>query len=630
MSSSNLHIAKACRVLLSVILVLGLLPLASFGFVPQASALSSSDSEVSEWSASASGDSLTITMKGVSYHIQKEIKVAFSDRSTASLIAIMDAQGKSAEIKQDNWASISDSSAVVAVEDLSNYTKSYEATYTIPLSFFGGKDFTLSFGGSSISSVELGIPSAGSDEGGSETSGSENAGGTGGEGSGSEGSDTGSGDSGSEGSNADSEGSGSEGSGAEAGDSASDKSAAPEVSGKYEGIVIDGKFDDWDAVGKTDLDDKDVNGNSKGWSTCEQIAMVWDGDWVYLYFMAEGDQYGCGNWNSVCGAGPYSNGNFVITTDLGNQLPIQLVANNNEPGVFGIDGAQAAVNNKEWQGAPHMWEVAIPASKLPSYSKTISFGLNGVEPAIKGVSDFQGSDEPAGEFSGIQYDGHYEDWKYYPHTTIVYRGASGDYSMVDASGALYSEGDTLYGHAVTSMPEHLDERGGEFLHGVSVRVNNEQDYNKWLKFKYFTLNEDGTINWNPPLSGLSNGTYEYYIAELSTGQNYTTIEQLKEAGQFFGQMKVTVGDVKDECEFKIDEVALANWAGVAPEDMKTIEAQWIRLGEKWVTYAGTSTGPIVLAVCCAALAVYGVVSANRRRKGACATGGSADCATKVE
>lgn len=98
----------------------------------------------------------------------------------------------------------------------------------------------------------------------------------------------------------------------------------------YGGIVIDGRFSDWDAVTKYDVSDKDPGGNLR------QAAMVFDGDMVYIYLKESSTSAG--------GAGSHRNGKFSISTDLGKETLFTLGWNSS---VSGIGGA--------W---PPMWAIS--------------------------------------------------------------------------------------------------------------------------------------------------------------------------------------------------------------------------------------------------------------------------------
>lgn len=398
--------------------------------------------------------------------------------------------------------------------------------------------------------------------------------------------------------------------------------AEPTPEPVYTGIVIDGKFDDWAAVPRYEIDD------GRGYNTVDHVSVVWDGEWVYILLTAEGDRdwqgelTGYGNWNSVTGAGTHGNGQFAITTDLGRTLLVQpVVDSNNEPAVAGVDGAQAAVNNKEWAGAPHLWELAIPASELPEYLETISFGFYLAEPTVTGLSDMQSGDGGVDPFAAdVVIDGKYNDWVGYPHTLIQYDHEGIQYHEVDGEAALWSDDGWLYGHVVTEHPDHLDEQGSEFLAAISIAFNGDRDYKDTPDKGNFyprilAIAEDGTVTdyYTTVNEGHStpNGTYTYYIFDTRTDpvkqfghtdengvwHDATAADLIENA---FGTMKVTVTGEKDDMEFDLDLKKVADYIGADAADFKTIEAQFGRIGQQWVTTAGTSTWPLLgaaLAVC---------------------------------
>ena len=324
------------------------------------------------------------------------------------------------------------------------------------------------------------------------------------------------------------------------------------------------------------------------------MAMVWDGDWVYLYFESNADDPG-----AMSGAGPWNNGQYAITTDLGNQTLIQL---SRGPAVSGVNGATVAANNYEWAKTPHKWEVAIPASTLGSYKESISFGMYQVDPTITGVTNLKGS--TSGDFSGITYDGVYTDWEYYPHTTIEYATAGTSDHVVDSKGALYADSaqQKLFGHASTTMPAHLDERGGEFTSAVSIRINGDNDL--MVTPRFAAVDANGNINWNPQLSGLADGTYEFYLFSTTCWGNSQNINNLNGSDVCYGKATITIQDGRQDMEWYMDIPTLAanlhaNWGqnvdatSIDPNDIKLFESQYGRLGQQWVSTAGTSTAPFV-------------------------------------
>ena len=320
----------------------------------------------------------------------------------------------------------------------------------------------------------------------------------------------------------------------------------------------------------------------------------------------------------MTGAGPSGNGKFAITTDLGNQTLVDLCQAPNR--VLGIDGATIAANSTTWGQPPYRWEVAIPASALGPYSKTISFGLYRQDAAIKDVANLRASGDEDHTFSGITYDGSYDDWTYYPHTTIQYAGSGTGETVVDARGALYADADKLYGHVVTSMPAHLSEAGGEFASAVSLKLNDDE--NLMLTPRFVAVDANGNIDWNPQTSGLAAGTYEFYLASTTTNGTSANINDLKDDDAIYGHAMVTIGADKDEMEYVIDIPTLAAHlhagggqdkaeTSIDPSSITKFSAQYGRIGQEWVTTAGTSTAPVLGVGLC--LAAVGGTYAYRRR-----------------
>lgn len=384
----------------------------------------------------------------------------------------------------------------------------------------------------------------------------------------------------------------------------------PEDTGnvRYEGIIIDGQFADWNAVTKTSVNE------NKGWNTVDEVAMVWDGDYIYLYFMAQGEGYGIGNWASVTGAGPYNNGQFAITTDLGKTLLIQL-SSDGGGSVKGVDGAQVAVNNRDWFGAPHMWEVSIPSSALGAYKNMISFGIYQGDTLVYDVANLQGgaedTDEENKDFNGIVIDGLYGDWENYPHTVIQYATGGTQEHKVDGEAALYSTEGMLYAHAKTEMKAHRKEAGGEFTSAVTIRLNGKYDFYP----QFVTVDAWGNINYSPQLSNLPKGTYEFYIIDATGWKTAANISELEKChNALYGRMYVTVGSSSDEMEFEMDLAKLAEKFGMDADEIKTIEAQWGRIGQQWVSTAGASTGTWAgLLICFAGVGVASYIQ-HRRKK----------------
>lgn len=405
----------------------------------------------------------------------------------------------------------------------------------------------------------------------------------------------------------------------------------------YQGIVIDGDFSDWDAVPRYDIDDiLDVNGYPKTGNTVDQVSVMWDGDTIYILLVANGvpadydPSLMVGNWNSVCGAGPNGNGQFAIKTDLGGELLIQPTAYG-EPAIAGVNDAQVAVNNKNWAGAPHMWEIAIPASKLPTYLESFDFGLYMVAPTISGITDFQTGKDEDKTFHGIVYDGNIEDWTYYPNYRIEYATPGTQDVVRDAHGALWANDGILYGYALSNMEKHLAEEGSCFLDAITLAFNGDRSYkehptdgNFYPRLVSFESGAPVVVNDG---THLAPGDHVFYIFDERTAPDAPIYNN--ETGEVFypdnaylmahafGQMTVHVDGVKDYAEFELYLDRVAEYIDKdADTAFKTIEIQWGRLGQQWISYAGTPTGPAVsVALLVGAVCLpMGYVELKKRRR----------------
>lgn len=387
-------------------------------------------------------------------------------------------------------------------------------------------------------------------------------------------------------------------------DDTKDETKEDDKEAVYKGITIDGRFSDWDAVTKYDAGCP----NAVHEDCIEKTAMVFDGDYVYIY-IKDGDT------GSAYGAGSHSNGMYTIKSDMGNEMVFQLTQDGD---INGVDKAECKHVGKQW-------EIAIPKSELPTYNNTISFGLYLTEPFIENVSNL---DESKGvEIStDITYDGLkglYGDWDRYPHTTIEYATAGTHYQIVDSKGALYCDGgSTLLGHVVTTMPNHVDKEkdaGGEFMSAVTIKFNNNEK--QVFSPRLVSVDEAGNINWNTPNGGYEDGTYEFYI--FSTHDAWNNAGNIyedsinRENSEWYGKMTITVKNgVQDECEFYLDLEKVAKKFGCDASDFKRIDAQFGRLGQQWITTAGASSGAWLGLILCvgvtAGVLVYQKKKGNRQ------------------
>ncbi len=380
------------------------------------------------------------------------------------------------------------------------------------------------------------------------------------------------------------------------------KSVVQEAKPVYSGISIDGNYADWAAVAKPEASCP----NSAHPGCLSMAAAVYDGDWFYIYIKD-------GKGSNASGAGTHSNGKFAIISDLGYETDIQLTT---APEVKGVNGAQVAYVGSEW-------EIAIPRDQLPKYEQSLSFHFYLGDALVKDIVNLQADSGNNLEnlFAGVVFDGAYEDWEDYGHTTIQYAMPGSQESQVDAKGALYSTGDKLYGHVVTNMPQHLQEAGQEFTEAVTIAFNQSEEslgngtYDTKMAFypMFVTVDANGNINWNPQRQGLPEGAYEYYIASRDAWHTSTNINNLNDMDQLYGKMMMTIGkDGKDEMEYYLELPKVAGKLGVSETDLKQIAAQYGRIGQQWMFTAGTSTGPIVGVVLC--VAAVGAVFWYRKRR----------------
>ncbi len=365
--------------------------------------------------------------------------------------------------------------------------------------------------------------------------------------------------------------------------SVSEKEAEEEVeengpTGVFTGITIDGNFSDWDAVSKTPA------GASNFYCGVTAVAVVQQDDMVYVYIKDTG--CGTASWS-----GPNMNGTFELISDLGYRKVLQLNSENNGAvySVSGIEGAQVAYTTGEWdQGGE--WEISFPASQLPLNNSTYGFGFYMVEPYITGIVDTSHEDHSK-EFDGIVYDGLYGDWTYYPHTLIQYATPGTWQEVADGEGALYTQGNRLYGHVYTKMSTHLTEHGDEMTYGVVLRING--DDNLWFEFRLVTADEEGNVIWNPDTNRLAEGTYEYYITYHRgwSGQEEKKLADIL-GNEVYGKMMITKTASRDEAEWYLDLGKIADLFGLQETDMQLLEVKYERIGDKWLQTAGASSGPV--------------------------------------
>lgn len=353
----------------------------------------------------------------------------------------------------------------------------------------------------------------------------------------------------------------------------------------YDGIVMDGDFSDWDAVKKVEISCP----NSAHPQCIILVAAVFDGEYVYLYIKDGKD-------GNASGAGTHSNGKYAIVTDLGHELLFQLTSNGT---VNGVEGALARHIGAQW-------EIAIPEKELPYYKQCISFGLYQSEAFICDLVNLQGGggNLPEGKEevndSEFSCDGSFAEWIPYPHKRIEYKTAGTHDLNVDGELAIYAIGSSLYGHAVTEIPAHLNEKGVCFTQGVTIRFNQEDRMQ--FPLRVVSVDDAGNINWNPQIN---EGIQEFYVIYRDEGRTYTNISATNDIDIIYGKMTMVINGISDEMEFYLDLEKIADKFGCEVTDFKVIEAQLIRIGNEWITTAGASSGAwIGLFICLVAVWLY--------------------------
>ena len=370
------------------------------------------------------------------------------------------------------------------------------------------------------------------------------------------------------------------------------KMEPPKVEYSYNGISIDGNFEDWAGIDKVSMKNPNPS-NPCGM----QSAVIWDGDYIYICFHVDD-----GNANAVGAMGTHGNGQYAITTDLGNILLIQPAFNGNSVSIYGVTGALAAIDNFNWDPENgHTTEIAIPTSELPAYNDSISFGYYQTEPFLSGIMNLNPVQEGIKGSGNFACDGDFAEWEAYPHTLIEYDTAGQQDSKVDGGAALCVKDRILYGHVKTAHIDHLNENGSEFLSAIEIAFNGDLEFKDLPEKgnfypKMVTMDGSATVN-----EGVNNPN------GISTYRSSDIRETTPEPGPFFGEMKIRVNGKVDEMEFAIDLEKVAAYIGCDASKFQTIHARFGRIGDEWVQTAGVSTGPVFVLILC--FAVLGGVPA---------------------
>ena len=195
------------------------------------------------------------------------------------------------------------------------------------------------------------------------------------------------------------------------------------------GITIDGNFSDWNNVQKT----------QNPASALKEGAAVWIGDYVYLYLREQDWWDGCATQ-----VGPWNNGTYCIELSDGTKTNIMI----SNAAAYVRSGKE--LRELDFRYSNHEYEIAVPVSSLQGFNDKITSLNFGIMTDTTPIYITQGcvnqspsidtDDTTTGTLKKISYDYDFSDWEGYQKTSIGYN------TKADASGALYSDGDILFGY----------------------------------------------------------------------------------------------------------------------------------------------------------------------------------------
>lgn len=378
------------------------------------------------------------------------------------------------------------------------------------------------------------------------------------------------------------------------------------VSGTYNGISIDGSFGDWSGIqhyGYQSSGDREA---------LKEYAVIWDGDSVYIYFK-EGTAYD----GVIHDVSAHHTGHFAILTDLGNLTTFNVYGYNKDARLLADDSNNVPLRGGKIAYKDHQYEICIPSNLIKEYNDTISlivYNTDGGRPnevllsGIANIGETNEGDEKVGPFNGIRYDKDFSDWHSYKGVTEI-EYSSGGGQGGDARGALWKDDDNLYGYVQT----YYD---GSFNRSYQ---NPYQDF--YLDIAGHRI-QVGVFETNPEKKEIRNhsnsafpavGEYEYTLAPTN-GWN---------KDYFLGKIFYKVyPDGKTEMEFvmsyeDISRVLGMQGVNLEPDELREFKAQFYDIGHQWVICAGTSSGPIVGILLCIGAVVLGGAGfgVHRRKKG---------------
>ena len=195
----------------------------------------------------------------------------------------------------------------------------------------------------------------------------------------------------------------------------------------------------------------------------------------------------------------------------------------------------------------------------------------------------------------IQVDGTYSDWNHIPHTDISWYSPNPDQVH---QGALYLDGDILYGHYKMNNAFNRQMIVGY----MELTINNSTKVGLTIQ----KGTSDGNIDWDTDMSNLPEG--------ITTGLGVFYNDYPK---YYMGESVFTVYDknhsIGDEVEFAIDLNVISHITGIPVESMREIKLYNPNIGRDEIVMAGSSSGAVVGVIVMTAIAAGGVVYLKRRK-----------------
>lgn len=195
----------------------------------------------------------------------------------------------------------------------------------------------------------------------------------------------------------------------------------------------------------------------------------------------------------------------------------------------------------------------------------------------------------------IQVDGTYSDWNHIPHTDISWYSPNPDQVH---QGALYLDGDILYGHYKMNGAFNRQMIVGY----MELTINNSTKVGLTIQ----KCTSDGNIDWNTDMSNLPEG--------ITTGLGVFYNEYPK---YYMGESVFTVYDknhsIGDEVEFAIDLNVISQITGIPVESMREIKLYNPNIGRDEITLAGSSSGAVAGVIIMTAIAAGGMLYLKRKK-----------------